>query len=288
MLTRRRTARMNLVTQPGLDHALERPRYEILPLSGAEDAVREHAPGDAKLTVTASVSKGMAATVDLSTRLASQGWDVVPHVSARLIADEAELKETLSSLSSAGVREVFVIGGDSPTPVGSFASALDLLNAMEWLGHDFVVGVAGYPESHPRIRDDIAIQAMWDKTTHASYIVSQMCFDADQLRKWLRRVRDRGVTLPVYVGVSGPSKTSHLLRVSGRIGVGESTRVLRHHGSSLLRIAQPGMWRPDSLLRKLAPVFADPEYLLAGLHIYTFNGIETAEQWRSELIEHLQ
>src|SRR5699024_3434043 len=123
MLTRKRSDRKHLASQPGLAETLAQPRYEILPLSGAEDQVHETMPLDATVTVTASASKGMDATVGLAARLASQGRHVVPHLSARLISDEAELKDIMSELSSAGVREVFVVAGDPPTPVGDFAGA---------------------------------------------------------------------------------------------------------------------------------------------------------------------
>lgn len=288
MLTRRRPARLNLASQAGLAGMLDQPRYEVLPLSGIEDLVAQHVPDTVPLTVTASVRQGIHATVDVATRLAAQGRHVVPHISARLIADDAELKEIIGSLSSAGVTEIFVVGGDAESPVGEFSGTVDLLNAMEWIGHDFCIGVAGYPETHPKIADDVTVRALWDKQPYASYIVSQMCFDSRQVGAWVHSVRDRGITLPIYIGIAGPAKTSHLLRVSARIGVGQSARVLRHHGSGLLRIAQPGTWRPDSLLRNLAPLFADPEHHLAGLHMYTFNAVQAAEEWRQSLLEHLQ
>jgi len=278
------TGPKKLAAQPGLADTLGRPRYEVLPLSGAEAQVTEHVPADATVTVTASVSKGMHATVGLATGLASQGRHVVPHLSARLISDEGELKDIMNELASAGVHEVFVVGGDAPTPVGDFAAAGDLLNAMDWLGHEFTVGITGYPETHPKIDDDAIIRAMADKQRHASYIVSQMCFDVDVLQSWVNRVRARGVTLPIYLGVPGPASVAHLLRISARIGVGASTRVLRHHGTGLLRLAQPGTWKPDPLLWSLAPMFAEPANGLAGLHIYTFNAIRATEQWRQELL----
>lgn len=258
------------------------PRFEVLPLPGIEEEVVRHLPPGATVTVTASPRRGMPATLECATRLAERGVRVVPHLSARLVADEAELKSLLDDLVTAGVGEVFVVGGDSGRPTGDYAGALDLLQAMAHLGHDLVVGVAGYPESHPAIPDDVAVQAMWDKRVHASYIVSQMCFDARVLRAWVRRVRERGVQLPIRVGVAGPASTRQLLRISARIGVGESTRVLTHHGRGLWRLATPGAWRPDRLLDDLAPVLADPAYGVQGLHVYTFNDVAAAGRWWRE------
>ena len=61
---------------------LRRPRFEILPLDGIEDQVREHLSPDLKVTVTASPRKGLEATLSLSERLAAAGYPVVPHLSA--------------------------------------------------------------------------------------------------------------------------------------------------------------------------------------------------------------
>lgn len=276
MLTARRALR---ATRPLAAEALREPRFEVIPLPGVEEEVRRHLPPHATVTVTASPRRGLAPTLEVASRLALQGVHAVPHLSARSVADEAELADILERLASAGVREVFIIGGDPKEPAGDFAGALDLLQAMQRLGHEFTVGVAGYPETHPKISDDVTVQAMWDKRTHASSIVSQMCFDAQVLLEWVRRVRRRGVVLPIRVGIAGPATTSQLLRVSARVGVGQSMRVLSHHRSGLWRMAQPGTWRPDGLLQDLAPAFADPAYGLQGLHIYTFNAVAAAGRW---------
>ena len=49
----------------GLVEALRRPKYEVIPLPGVEDAVVEHVPKNVKLTVTASPKKGIGPTLEL-------------------------------------------------------------------------------------------------------------------------------------------------------------------------------------------------------------------------------
>lgn len=287
MLTRIDTPSVRTAAPPGLAAVLEHPRYEVLPLSGIEETVTQYLPEDATVTVTASPRQGMSATANVATRLARRGWHVVPHLSARLIADEAELKSLVSDLAAAGVREVFVIGGDPDTPAGDFAGSLELLRTMHQIGHDFEVGIAGYPESHPKISADVAVQAMWDKRVYADYIVSQMCFESRPVLEWVRRVRQRGVLLPIYVGLAGPVNTAKLIKTSTRIGVGQSLRVLGHHGPKMLRMLRPGTWNPDKMLSDIAPAFADPSYGLDGIHINTFNAIRAAEQWRQRAVQRL-
>lgn len=272
-----------------LARALEHPRYEVFPLAGIEEEVAEHVPRHATITITASPRWGMAPTLELAQRLALLGFTVAPHVSARLVADDIHLKDILDQFAVLGIREAFVIGGDSDRPAGPFASALELLVAMKRLGHRLAeIGIAGYPESHPKIPDDVTIQAMWDKRHYATYIVSQVCFDARVVGRWVDRVRHRGVDLPIYVGIPGPTAIGRLLRTSRRIGVGESVRFLAGHRMGMLRLAQPGSYRPDRLVTKLAPYIRDPQNRIQGLHMYTFNGVTDAERWRQATLTRLQ
>jgi methylenetetrahydrofolate reductase (NADPH) len=271
-----------------LTEALRRPRYEVIPLEGVVDRVAEHVPGDAKLAVTASPRRGIERTLDVAAALAELGYRVVPHVSARLVADETHLKDVMQRLSDLGIREAFVIAGDVEEPHGAFASSLDLLEAMAGSGHQLdEIGIAGYPESHPVIEDDITIQAMWDKRRYATYIVSQLCFDPKVVAGWVRRVRRRGVEQPIHLGLPGPVELARLLRVSSSIGLGESARFIRRHWGWLPHLLRPGGYRPDRLVEGLAGTLADPADRVPGFHVYTFNEVERTERWRRALLDRL-
>src|ERR671932_2085205 len=113
-----------------LVQALRQPRYEVIPLKGTEEQVLEHIPKEAKLTVTASPQKGMEDTLQLAEQLAGQGYHVAPHLSARLIEDNAHVEEILQRLDEAGRRDAFVVGGDAEEPNGEFAGEYELLAAM--------------------------------------------------------------------------------------------------------------------------------------------------------------
>ena len=267
---------------------LERPRLEVIPLDGVERAVLEHVPRTLTITVTSSPTRGPEPTLELTERLAHHGYRVVPHLAARLIADRAQLAKLLGRIEALGVRDVFVVAGDLAHPAGPFEGAAALLAAMAELGHGLEqIGVTGYPESHAFISDETTIQAMYDKAPFASYIVSQICFDAEVIGTWIRRVRDRGVELPIHVGLPGPTDSVRLLRLSRRIGLGESARFLRRHGSWLRRLTLPRGYRPEVLLERLGPHLAAPEGRVAGLHLFTFNEIAASERWRHAEIARL-
>ena len=119
---------------------------------------------------------------------------------------------------------------------------------------------------------------MWDKRTHATYIVSNLCFDAAVLTSWVRRVRRRGVDLPIHIGLAGPVARTKLLSMAGKIGVAESARFLSRHLSWFARIATT--YSPDTLLAKASDL-STPDLSVTGLHVYTFNQLAEVERWRT-------
>ncbi|WP_069767988.1 MULTISPECIES: 5,10-methylenetetrahydrofolate reductase [unclassified Streptomyces] len=272
----------------GLRTLLDRVRYEVLPAKATEDKVLAHVPRDVVVTVTASPVRGLEPTLDLTARLAGHGHRVVPHVPARLLRDDAHLKDVVDRLREAGVDDVFVPAGDADPPAGPYDGALPVLRRLGELGSPFArVGITGYPESHPLIHDDLTVQAMWDKREHATYIVSNLCFDARVLGEWIARIRRRDVVLPVHLGVAGPVQRAKLLSMATKIGVGESARFLTRHPSWFLRFAAPGGYSPEPLLTRAEPALSAPSAGVAGLHLFTFNQIAETERWRRALLERL-
>ena len=270
----------------GLDALLRSPRYEVIPAKSTEQAVVDWVPAGMTVAITASPVKGLDATIELTERLAARGYRVVPHLAARSVAGDAHLASIVARLKAAGCDDVFVPGGDAPHPAGPFDSALPLLERLAEMGNPFSrIGITGYPESHPKIHDDITVQAMWDKRRYASYIVSNVCFDAARLGRWIQRIRARGVTLPLYVGLAGPAERSRLLRMAAVAGASESARFITRHPGWILRFWVPGGYSPDRLLDRAAAVITGPDAGVAGLHLFTFNQLQSAEQWRRAALE---
>jgi methylenetetrahydrofolate reductase (NADPH) len=268
-----------------LAELLRRSRFEVLPLEGIEDAVREHLATDVKVTVTASPHKGLEATLDLSERLARAGYPVVPHLSARLVRDRGHLEEVLARLHGVGVRELFVPAGDATDAAGDFNSAADLLAAMGPARTHFDrIGITGYPESHHLIPDDETIRAMFAKSEMATDIISQLCFDAGTIAGWIANVRARGTHLPI--GMPGCVDYAKLVRISMKIGMGESARFLRHHSNWISRLITR-QFKPGRLLSDLTPVVTDPASNVSGFHLYTFNEVARTERWRRRTLDRL-
>jgi methylenetetrahydrofolate reductase (NADPH) len=258
-------------------------RVEVLPTPSIEELVLAHLPRSRTVTVTASPSKGLEATLGLTERLAKHGYPVVPHLAARMVSGRLELEEIIGRLAAHGITRVFVPAGDAH-PVGDYSDALGLLEDLATIGHPFEhVGITGYPESHPLINDDVTVQSMWDKRRYATHIVSNLTCSPTVLDRWIKRLRARGVIMPVLLGVPGPVHRAKLLSMASKIGVGDSTRFLMKNKHLFGRLAAPGGFTGERFLFKCAPELGGPDALVEGLHVFTFNQIAETEAWLSDL-----
>lgn len=273
-------------------HALlktvEEAYMEIFPTPTIESKLDVLEP-NSYVAITCSPSKGVDVTLDMAERLAHRGFKVVPHIAAKMVKDDAHLREILQRLEDLPIISIFVPGGDAAQPIGKFSTALELLRAIAEVDHKFTeIGVAAHPEGHPAIGNEVLFEALLQKQAVSNYMVTQMCFDAGVLAGWLRDVRERGITLPAWIGLPGVSDRSTLVTTSLRIGVGNSVRYLKNHGRIAARLLMSRTYKPDGLLADLAPCIADPEYGIAGHHIYCFNQVERTEQWRHEFLDSLR
>lgn len=272
---------------PTIRRMLTHARYEVLPTPTIEEKVHAAVPTDVTLTVTASPTKGLDETFATAERFAAAGYDVVPHVAARMVHNRTELQEIADRFAKAGITKIFVPGGDA-TPQGVYPDALALLEDLTDIGSPFEhVGVAGYPESHPTIHDDLTIQSLWDKRKHATHVVSNMTFDPKVVSEWIHRMRLRKLTLPLLLGIPGPVETAKLLSMATKIGVGDSTKFLVKHKGLMARLTTPGGFTGEKFLEKCAPTIGEAEANVEGLHVYTFNQVEATEKWRQETLASL-
>jgi len=258
---------------------LKEPRYEVIPVQGIEQKVAA-LPYGATVTITASPKLGMDRTLDVSTALAARGFRVVPHFAARMVSGRSHLERLVQRLEDSSIREVFVIGGDADPPAGDYADAGDLLEALTGLAHPFVrVGIGAYPEGHPLISDDRLLEALLRKQPFASFMVTQLCFDATTLASWTRDIRDAGVDLPVVVGLPGVVERRKLAEISLKTGVGASLSYLRKHGRQIVTLARSRRYDPTSLAEEVAAYAGDPALGLRGVHLFTFNQVKQTRDW---------
>ena len=102
----------------------------------------------------------------------------------------------------AGVDTVLVIAGDR-AECGPLRRALDAIDGGVLRRRGIrSIGIAGYPEGHPRIGDDELNRALGEKiaaaeaTGLAVEIVTQFCFDAGAILDFVARLRTFGFEHP--------------------------------------------------------------------------------------------
>jgi methylenetetrahydrofolate reductase (NADPH) len=268
--------------------AVRESYMEIFPTSTIESKLDVLEPGS-YVAVTCSPTKGVDETLDMSERLAERGFRVVPHIAARMVRNKTHLREIITRINDSTIVSIFVPGGDAERPVGDYTKALDLLRDLADIDHQFIeIGIAAHPEGHPATSDEQLLKELLAKQEVANYIVTQMCFDAAGIDNWLREIRDGGVHLKAWLGMPGAAERSALIRTSLRIGVGDSVRFLKRQGKKAAHLMAGSEYRPDELQYSLAPVIANPDLKVAGQHVFCFNQVERAEQWRHDFIASLE
>lgn len=268
--------------------AVRESYMEIFPTSTIESKLDVLEPGS-YVAVTCSPIKGVDVTLDMSERLADRGFKVVPHIAARMVRDKAHLREIIGRINKSSIVSIFVPGGDAEQPTGDYTNALDLLRDLADIEHRFIeIGIGAHPEGHPEASDEQLLDALLAKQEVSNYIVTQMCFDAARIESWLRHIRDCGVHLNVWLGMPGAAERAALIRTSLRIGVGDSVRYLKRQGKKAAQLMASREYQPDELQYDLAPLVANPALKIAGQHVFCFNQVERAEQWRHEFIATLE
>jgi methylenetetrahydrofolate reductase (NADPH) len=260
--------------------AEDRARFEVLPFPGIVDEAAR-LPRPVRVTVTCSPKHGPDRAVEAAGRLRQLDHSVTVHVAARMVRDRDHLGRLLAGLADAGVDDLFLIGGDIEDPVGEFASAVDLLPlVLDGVQRPGMIGIAGYPEGHPRISVEDLDQALWDKSRLADYVVTQMCFDPEAVHTWIVRQREHGIELPVVIGMPGRVARRKLLKMAARIGVGPSIDFLRKQKG--LRSLLSRRSTADRLYDGIAPLLDDPDLAVAGVQYFTFNELVQTWEWHQK------
>ena len=251
-----------------------RVRLEVVPSADLLQQLAAAFDTKGSVSVTCLPHHGPGRTVEASVNLARMGYHTVPHLAARSISSQAELHSLLFQLQDAGISELFLVAGDRRVPAGPYSWSGPLLEAVKAYSSAFSIGIAGYPEGHPQLSQEQLSSSLRMKAPLASSMVTQMCFSADAISRYLRTIRQSGLQIPVWVGVPGPVSVRKLVSMGARLGVGRSLKLARGTGmaGALLRGDDFLSYDSGGLIREVHQKLAgDP--LFAGFHVYTFNDL---------------
>jgi len=263
------------------DFSIEMTGKDVPRLEEARHAI----PPGTRINVTFLENEDPRQRLDAALTARQAGFVPVPHISARRLRSQATLEEYLAALAEAGACEnVLVIAGDPVTPLGPYADALAVIESGLLQKHGVRhVGVSGYPEGHPAIADSVLWSALEQKAATladlglSGTVITQFGFDVDPVLKWLEAVRERGIDLPVRVGVPGPAGVRRLLSYAARFGVGTSTGIAKKYGFSITNLM--GTAGPDRFIRALGEGYDPRRHGEVRLHFYTFGGLKATADW---------
>ena len=190
----------------------------------------------------------------------------------------AELRQVIGSYASVGVRNILALRGDPPgdDPTADWIAhpqgldyAKDLVALTRSLG-DFCVGVAAFPDMHPRSPDlDTDTRHFADKVAAgADYAITQMLFSAQDYVGLRDRAVAAGANVPLLPGIMPVTSYRRLMRIielSGqRVPVDLAEQLQAVEGDPVAG-REIGMAHAVQMCRQLLDAGAP------GLHFYTFN-----------------
>lgn len=223
---------------------------------------------------TRNATHGMVIRLLRETRV-----NAIPHLTC-VGHTEREITELLESYVEAGVSNILALRGDPPkhsanASEGDFPYAADLVNFIrrfsERHGHDFGIGVAGFPEGHPgtpnRVREMDHLKAKVD--AGADYICTQLFFNNGDFYDFRDRCELAGVHVPILAGIMPVTSLGGLNRMAElAAGARFPAKLLRALGRSN---------GDDSAVRRIGIHYATAQcadlldHEVRGIHFYTLN-----------------
>ncbi|KAH8592903.1 methylenetetrahydrofolate reductase-like protein [Bisporella sp. PMI_857] len=220
---------------------------------------------------------------------AQYGLETCMHLTCTDMGRE-KVDAALKSAYKAGCTNILALRGDPPrekekwvATEGGFQYAKDLVKHIRsTYGNHFDIGVAGYPEGCDDQDDrELLLDHLKEKVdAGASFIVTQMFYDADNFIEWMSKVRAKGITIPIVPGIMPINTYASFLRRCKHMGC-----VIPPEWSSSLEAVK----NDDSAVRNIGTVLVADlcrKIVTAGikhLHFYTMNLAQATRMVLEEL-----
>lgn len=272
-----------------ISHWMETARLEILPTEGIVKKL-VGIPTSRTLTITSPPQKPAKHTLNFADSL---NRNCIGHIGIGKFKNAMELNRLLNEHPN---DTFFMVAGDDPPKNPNFRDTMQGLNAIEIRKHGITrVDVAGYPQGHKDISQAALDQALREKQQFAQAtgiqmdIVTQVCTDHQDFLHWLEDIRQKGITLPVRIGIPGAVNPETLVRFGLQFGFKNIQRMVARHPGLSAELTQQAIfgYNRDDLVANLA-LHIKPEHNISGLHIFTFNSVTNTQRWLEDSMHALR
>jgi methylenetetrahydrofolate reductase (NADPH) len=194
-----------------------------------------------------------------------------------------EIKKILDELETSGIENVVALRGDppkgetsfKPNP-GGFKYASELTEFIR-ASYSFCIAVAGYPEGHiesPNKETD------WDYLSQkvkagADFIITQLFFDNYHYFTFEKRMREKGVTVPIIPGIMPITNFHQIVRFTQMCGAKIPEKIIRDLQpiqNDLVEVQRYGIEYATSQCKELIA------HGVPGIHFYTLNKSHASQE----------
>ena len=240
---------------------------------------------NSNIYVTYLPDEDMGKVIETAKKLTLEGYNVIPHLPARTIANKTDLERYIKNLSEdCGCSKILVIGGGG-NQKGNISSSIEVLETDFLSKYNFKeVGLAGHPEGNPDVKqsdlDDAIIQKnnFSKKADFKMYLATQFFFEAKSLKDWELHLKSLNNNLEIHAGIPGPATLKTLLSYARSCGIGNSIRFLSKQALNITKLASKRS--PDKLIYDLASYqLENPDTKFKKIHFYAFGGIKKTSDW---------
>ena len=267
---------------------------EVMPRTAEKvEDFRDLLPAGTRVYIAHIEGTPIADMVATAKRIANEGFPVMPHFPARIIKDQATLADWIARYNGeAGVEQALLLAGGVAKPHGDFHSSMQLMETGEFDKAGFKrLHVAGHPEGNKDIdpkggMKNVEEALQWkqkfsERTDAEMAIATQFAFEAGPVIKWANDLAAAGVTLPIHIGIAGPTRLQTLIKFAIACGVGPSVRVLQRRAMDVSKLLMP--FEPTEILSELAAhKAANPDFNITKVHVFPLGGIKASGNWMIE------
>ncbi len=228
-------------------------------------------------------------TVDIASNIL-KNYNVTPiaHLTC-LSSTKDKVKNQLKALKENGIENILALRGDIPngedlTKKRDYRYAYQLIQDIK-AGGDFCIGGACYPEKHVESRNfDEDIRHLKEKVdAGCDFLTTQMFFDNNVLYRFLYKIREAGITVPVVAGIMPVTNIKQVERICAISGTSYLPKrfgaIVDKFGDNPSAMKQAGIiYATDQIIDILANG-------VNSVHVYTMNKPEVAEQIQKNISE---